>query len=231
MDDARLPRSALTLTAARREMRAAYLGGGPGILVSGTVWFIAGCTCLWHSPRQAVWTLFVGGMLIHPLAVLLLKGLGRPGTHTPGNPLGPLAMASTFWMILSLPLAYIASTVNIDWFFPAMLLVIERALSHLCDHLRNPPVLGLRRHAGIGCLGAGVDARGACPRGIYRRGHRSRVRGCDPGVRTAADGAAWTGLTGLDIARGRMCGRMPLRAYGTPATQVNHAYMGYAHRI
>jgi hypothetical protein len=124
MDDARLPRSGLTLTEAQREMRAAYLGGGPGILVSGTVWFIAGCASLWHSPRQAVWTLFVGGMLIHPLAVLLLKALGRPGTHTPGNPLGPLALASTFWMILSLPLAYVASTVNIDWFFPAMLLVI-----------------------------------------------------------------------------------------------------------
>jgi hypothetical protein len=116
--------AALTIPAAQRDMRRAYLGGGPGVLVSGTVWFLAGLSCLWQSPQQAVWTLFVGGMLIHPLSVLLLKALGQPGAHSPGNPFGPLAMASTLWMILSLPLAYLASTVNIDWFFPAMLLVI-----------------------------------------------------------------------------------------------------------
>ena len=42
----------------------------------------------------------------------------------PGNPFGALAFASTIWMILSLPLAYAASRLHIEWFFPAMLFVI-----------------------------------------------------------------------------------------------------------
>ncbi len=63
-------------------------------------------------------------MFIHPVAVRLNKAIGRPGQRSRGNPFGPLAMASTFWLILSLPLAYSLSLLRIDWFFPAMLLVI-----------------------------------------------------------------------------------------------------------
>lgn len=124
MPDSSQAASSLTVADAQADMRHAYLGGAPGILVSGTVWCIAGLVCLWHSPQQAVWALFIGGMLIHPLSVLLLKALKRPGTHSSNNPFGPLAMASTFWMIASLPLAYVASMMRPEWFFPAMLLVI-----------------------------------------------------------------------------------------------------------
>lgn len=124
MPDASQPASPVTLAAAQREMRDAYLGGAPGVLVSATVWCIAGLVCLWRSPQQAVWTLFIGGALIHPLSVVLLKLLKRPGRHASNNPLGPLALSSTVWMIMSLPLAWVASTVRADWFFPAMLLVI-----------------------------------------------------------------------------------------------------------
>lgn len=124
MPDSLPLQASLTIADAQREMRHAYLAGAPGMLVSGTVWFVAGCVCLLQTPQRAVWALFVGGMLIHPLSVVLLKLLGRPGGHTPGNPLGTLALATTFWMILSLPLAYAASLVRSEWFFPAMLLVI-----------------------------------------------------------------------------------------------------------
>lgn len=124
MSDSLPPQASLTIAGAQREMRHAYLAGAPGMLVSGTVWFVAGCVCLLQTPQRAVWALFIGGMLIHPLSVVLLKLLGRPGGHTPDNPLGTLALATTFWMILSLPLAYVASLVRSEWFFPAMLLVI-----------------------------------------------------------------------------------------------------------
>ena len=113
-----------TVADAQREMRFAYYGGAPGMLTSATVWLVAGLVCLWVSPQRAVWALFIGGMLIHPVAVLLTKGLGRPGQHAPGNPMGSLALATTFWMVLSLPLAYSASVLRIEWFFPAMLFVI-----------------------------------------------------------------------------------------------------------
>lgn len=113
-----------TLAAAQRDMRSAYLGGAPGVLVSALVWAVAGCVATWISPQRAVWALFIGGMFIHPVAVLCARLLGRSGRHTPGNPLGALAMAMTFWMIMMLPLAYGVSQLRIDLFFPAMLLVI-----------------------------------------------------------------------------------------------------------
>jgi hypothetical protein len=119
-----------TLAAAQHDMRSGYLDGAPGVLVSGLVWAVAGGVATWSSPRRAVWALFVGGIFISPLSVLAVRLLGRSGRHTPGNPLGALAMAMTFWMIMMLPLVYGVSLLRIDLFFPAMLLVI--AGRYLC---------------------------------------------------------------------------------------------------
>lgn len=113
-----------TITDAQREMRFAYYGGAPGMLTSATAWLVAGLVSVLVSPERAVWALFIGGMLIHPVSVLLAKALGRSGKHSAGNPLGSLALATTFWLVLSLPLAYAVSLLRIEWFFPAMLFVI-----------------------------------------------------------------------------------------------------------
>ena len=112
------------LSDAQADMRLGYLSGAPGVLVSGTVWLVAGIVAWRVSPTNAVWALFVGGALIHPIGVVLTKILGRSGSHTPGNPLTSLAAANTCWLIFSLPLAYAVSLLRIEWFFPAMLLVI-----------------------------------------------------------------------------------------------------------
>jgi hypothetical protein len=113
-----------SIDAAQRAMRDAYLDGAPGVLVSGSVWCLAALDCLWRSPQQAIWTFFIGGMLIHPLSLLLLKALRRPARHASDNPLGALALSGTLWMVASLPLVYGASLLHIGWFYPAMLLVI-----------------------------------------------------------------------------------------------------------
>lgn len=113
-----------TVQAAQRDMRQAYFGGGPGIMISGIVWAIAAIVGAELSAARAIWALFIGGMFIHPVSVVVVRMLGRTGSHTPGNPMGALAMATTFWMILSFPIAYAASMVRIEWFFPAMLAVI-----------------------------------------------------------------------------------------------------------
>jgi hypothetical protein len=113
-----------TIADAQLDMRLAYFDGAPGILCSGLVWLIAGLVALNLSDKQAVWTLLIGGMFIHPAAVLLNKVLGRSGKHHAANPLASLAMASTFWMIMCLVLAYGVSMLRIEWFFPAVLLII-----------------------------------------------------------------------------------------------------------
>lgn len=105
-------------------MRQVYWRGGPGVLVSGSVWLVAGAVALAGAARQTVLTLFVGGMLIHPLTVLLCKLLGRPGAHTRGNPLAPLGMENTLWLMFGCVLAYGLTLWRSELFFPAMLLMI-----------------------------------------------------------------------------------------------------------
>lgn len=121
-----------TLADAQRDMRVAYLGGATGVLVSGLVWTAACGVATWISPQRAIWTLFIGGMFIHPVAILLTRLLGSPGRHAKANPLGPLGMATTFWMIMMLPLAFGISLLRLDLFFPAMLFVIGGR--YLCFH-------------------------------------------------------------------------------------------------
>ena len=109
---------------AQQEMHNAYYGGAAGMLVSAVAWYAAAAVALQMSVQNTVWALFIGGMLIHPVSVLLTKALGRTGKHSPNNPLGGLAIACTFWLIFSLPLAYVVSLHRIELFFPAMLLII-----------------------------------------------------------------------------------------------------------
>ena len=109
---------------AQQDLRRAYFGGAPGVLVSALAWLAAALASDIWSPQRAVIVLFVGGMLIHPVSTVLTKALGRSAKHAAGNPLGRLAMETTVWLILSLPLAFVVSRFRVDWFFPAMLLVI-----------------------------------------------------------------------------------------------------------
>jgi len=105
-------------------MRDAYYSGAPGVISSGTAWLIAGFVSLIVSPTAGILTLIFGGMLIFPVSVLLCKIIGVPGKHKKGNPLAPLALEGTFWMLISIPVAVGAAFYRIEWFFPAMLFVI-----------------------------------------------------------------------------------------------------------
>jgi hypothetical protein len=155
--------AALTIAGAQRDMRHAYMDGAPGVLTSGTAWFVAGMACMLRSPAEAVWALFIGGMLIHPVALVLLKLFGRPAAHARANPLGTLAFMTTLWMILSLPLAYAVSLLRIDWFFPAMLFVFGgryltfATLYGMRIYLLFGAVLALAGYA-LGAQGAGAAA-------------------------------------------------------------------------
>lgn len=133
-------------------MRKGYHSGAAGILVSSLAWGAATVAAIMASPERAVWVLFIGGALIHPVGLVVDKLLGAPGTHTKGNPMGELAGASTFWLIFSLPLAYGLSLHDINWFFPAMLLIIGGR------YLVFSTIYGMRLYwvLGIALAGAGV---------------------------------------------------------------------------
>ncbi len=114
----------MTIAEAQKEMRVAYGAGAVGMFTSAAAWCVAGTITALISAERGVWALFIGGALIHPVAQLLLRAFGRTARHAPDNPLGKLALESTVWMLLCLPLAYGVSRYRMEWFFPAMLFVI-----------------------------------------------------------------------------------------------------------
>ena len=106
------------------QMRLAYYGGAPGILVSGLVWVIAALVCYRLGINKAVWTLLIGGALIHPIGTIVTKALGRSAKTDKGNALTQLAMASTIWLILCCAMAYGLFLLKPELFFPAMMATI-----------------------------------------------------------------------------------------------------------
>ena len=112
------------LTLAQNDMKHAYYGGGPGMLVSGLVWLLAGIAGIMVSVKASVLTLFFGGMLIFPLGMLMAKMLKRSGQHKKGNPLAQLAMESTVLLFIGLFIAFVVLRIQAEWFFPIMLLTI-----------------------------------------------------------------------------------------------------------
>jgi hypothetical protein len=108
----------------QHDMRRGYLGGATGVITSGLVWFAAGMVAYFIGPGNAIWTLFIGAGFIVPVSNLIDRALGAPGKHAPGNRLAPLALETTVSMLMCLPLAYGLSLHNIDWFFPAVMMII-----------------------------------------------------------------------------------------------------------
>ncbi|MEM9827768.1 MAG: hypothetical protein AAF958_14350 [Planctomycetota bacterium] len=107
------------------EMREAYASGIPGAFVSGIVWLASAIVLVMFGMNAGVGTLLVGGLGIFPLSLLGCRALGASGKHTPGNPLGYLAMETTLWLMAGIFIAFATVLVGSSaLFFPVMLLVI-----------------------------------------------------------------------------------------------------------
>ena len=109
---------------AQKEMRHAYYGGGPGVLISGLIWLITGILSYFLTAQMTILIFFFGGMLIHPLGLVASKLLMRSGKHDKHNPFGKLAMESTILLFVGLFIAYSVFQLNPNWFFPIMLMII-----------------------------------------------------------------------------------------------------------
>jgi hypothetical protein len=118
------PSSMSNIDEYQRDMRRAYIWGATGIVTSGVVWLIAGLVAYFVSPKNAVWTLFIGASLIFPVSNVIDRLLGASGKHAATNPLGKLALEGTIFMLMCLPLAYAISIYRMEWFFPAVLMII-----------------------------------------------------------------------------------------------------------
>ena len=105
-------------------MRRGYLWGATGIMTSGLVWLAAGLVAYFNDARSSIWVLFIGAGFIVPISNVIDRILGAPGKHSKGNRLSVLALEATVFMLMCLPLAYGLAQYRIEWFFPAVLMVI-----------------------------------------------------------------------------------------------------------
>jgi hypothetical protein len=114
----------MDIAQAQRDVRTTYLGGFAGGLVSGTLWLASAAIATWNSPRLGILVLVVGGMFIFPLTVLVLRAMGRPGLLPHGHPMNALAMQVAFTVPLAIPVALGATVARIEWFYPAMMVIV-----------------------------------------------------------------------------------------------------------
>ncbi len=109
---------------AQNEVRAVFMGGFPGQLVSGILWLLSAAMSTWLSIRAGIIVLVVGGMFIFPGTLLLLRVMGRPTSLSRANPLGQLGMLIAFTIPLNLPLVGAATLHRLHWFYPACMIVV-----------------------------------------------------------------------------------------------------------
>ena len=131
---------------AQADMRRAFVGGATGILASGLAWLTAAAFAHFANPRAGIAALFIGGMLIHPAAILFSRLLGSSGAPARDNPLTSLAIQTTVWMLLAIPLAFALSWQRTEWFFVGMLVTIGGR------YLTFTTLYGLRTYAICGVV-------------------------------------------------------------------------------
>jgi hypothetical protein len=114
----------MTIAEAQHDVRSIYLGGFAGQLVSGSLWLASSVLWMLRSPRYGIVTLVIGGMFIFPFTQLLLRAMGRPASLSPGNPFRELAFEVALLVPLALPLVGAAAIHRIEWFYPALAVVV-----------------------------------------------------------------------------------------------------------
>ncbi len=114
----------MTIDEAQHEVRSVVLGGSVGQTVAGAIWLVSAVLSTFAGQSTGILALVLGGMLIFPLTQLALKLLGRPGGLTRENPLNPLPLQSVFAMVAMYPLIYAATRYNLNWFYPAFMIVV-----------------------------------------------------------------------------------------------------------
>ncbi|MBB3349696.1 DUF7010 family protein [Sphingomonas sp. BK069] len=103
---------------AQQDFRRAYVGGGPGVLVSGLVWLAAAITAQSQGVGRGFAVLFIGRMIIHPVSTSLCRTMFGRSREVTGNPLAGAALESTIAMIGGLVTPWLLIPLRPDFVFP-----------------------------------------------------------------------------------------------------------------
>lgn len=92
---------------AHSDLRASYLNGGPGAVVSGLVWLCAAVSSTTWGISTGFIVLFFGGMAIFPIGTLVVRTVFRRASPSPDNPGGRTVIETVFPMIGGLLAAWL----------------------------------------------------------------------------------------------------------------------------
>jgi uncharacterized protein DUF7010 len=109
---------------AQQEMQSTFLRGSVGQAVSGLIWLVSAALGTWVSERYAILVLVMVGIFIFPLTQLTLRLLGHSAGLPKNHPFNQLAMQVAFLVPLNLPLVGAAALYNMNWFYPAFMLIL-----------------------------------------------------------------------------------------------------------
>src|SRR5213080_5584368 len=109
---------------AQREMRSVYIGGFWGQLVSSVIWLASAAVGTWVTPRASILTVVIGGFFIFLLTQMLLRLSGRRARVRKENTFHSLGMQVAFVLPLSMLLLVPVGLYNLNWFFPALIVLV-----------------------------------------------------------------------------------------------------------
>ena len=114
----------MTIREAQLEIRTRFVGGFYGQLVSGLLWLTSAGLAVSRGPRAAIITLVAGGFLIFPATEFLIRAAGERAPVSAANALRSLGMQVAFVLPLSMPLLLPVGLYRLNWFFPAMMILL-----------------------------------------------------------------------------------------------------------
>jgi len=109
---------------AQRENRSVYIGGFVGQLVSSVIWLVSAALGTWVSPKASILAVVIAGFFIFALTQMLLRLSGRRASVSKENPFNSLGMQIAFVLPFSMLLLVPVGLYNLNWFFPALMVLL-----------------------------------------------------------------------------------------------------------
>lgn len=109
---------------AQHEARSVFIGGFWGQLVSSIIWLASAALGSWGTPKASILTVIIGGFFIFPLTQMMLRLSGRRSSLSRENPFNSLGMQVAFVLPFSMLLLVPVGLYNLNWFFPALMVLL-----------------------------------------------------------------------------------------------------------
>lgn len=114
----------MDIKSAQLENRRCFVGGGPGVIVSGIVWLTASLVLSQAGTFRGFAALFIGGMLITPIATAVERITFRRSAPSRENALVALGLETAIALIAGLLAASLLLKSAPEWVFPVAAMAV-----------------------------------------------------------------------------------------------------------